>query len=249
MPLHQVTTPRLKIYSACPKQYEYYLPRELPEEAPLSVRTTLLKKIICSAYISAARSRRTPWRRMTNILDEYVFSSPPDRTDPLYDQKMDQLFKHSIKLIKFMKKSWYEPHYLNSGLAGFPSLRVGLTYGDILLHDQLDLVLFNENDLILCAFSDIDAPTSLLYNDMKTRAQILLLAKNTGRPVTQVRHFSWPEEDYIKITNIHLHPQKEFMAKTESAVNHLITGINNKVFYPSISAQCASCPFNSICSF
>lgn len=215
-------------------------------------KTQLLKDIVCSAYLRASRqTKKNPWRLITAEIDKFIFADILPREHPDYDTDIDTKFKRSVDYIRSIQKTWYDPYFLTEGMEGFPELKCAyLCPGNILVTDTTDLVIFNEKDLILCRFSNVELTPAVLYNDIRLRAQALMLSKSLGRTVTKLRNMSW-EEDKTKISvrDINIHKPVEFMGKTENAILHMVNGIRNKVFYPSINEQCNSCPFNTICSF
>lgn len=248
MPLPQIQGTSLEIYASCPKKLEYSLRKEIPA---LSKKALVLRNMVTGAYLKMSRrGRPQPWRQITSEIDKLVFKDLPPRTHPDYENITDELFRKSIRNIRNVKKAWYDPFYLEETYNGFPNMNIGMMVDGVLLHDTIDLVLYNQDELVCCIFTDIEPNLTLMYNSIRLRTQALMLSQELSRPVTRLRSFSWVEDtDKIYVKDLKIHNQEEFMNTTSKTVSHIVNGINNKVFYPAINAQCATCPFANICSF
>lgn len=242
---------QLEIYPRCPAQYNYFQKRGGISTVQLLPKTKLFRDIACSTYLKAARNTRiNPWRQMTAQIDKFTFADLLPRSHPDYDSDVDTKFKLSLSRIDALKKHWYRPYFLAEGMEGFSGLKTSLSIGGYNLVDTTDLVLFNEKDLILCKFTNIETNQSMLYNNIRMRTQALMLSRNLGRLVTKIRSMSWPEDsEKISVRDINIHNPVEFANKTEAVVSHIVGGIRKEIFYPSVSEQCFTCPFNNICSF
>lgn len=241
---------KVETYSKCPKKFEYSLKAGDPPRF-LGPKATLLKRIISDAYLKLARNQQTTaWRSVTSEIDKVIFASVPHRDHLDYDEVIDTYLKQSMKYMDTIRKGWYEPVYLKEELEGFSDLSVGLKIEGTTLHDTIDLVLFDEKELIVCRFSSVEEHAGTLYNDMRFRTQALLVNKRLNRPVTKLRSFVWTEDtEKVSVTDLYVHNNQEFMDKTEAAVRQMLSGIRAGIFYPSVSDQCTSCPFRKICSF
>lgn len=242
---------KIEIYSKCPRQYEYVDRSNSFGPKLLSPKAQLLKDVVRSSYMKAARHTRTnPWRQVTAEIDKFVFKDLPDKDSANYEEQAEELYKKSIKYIRLLQKQWYDPLFLSEGLDGFPDFKCFYVFGDIIITDAADLVLYNEKELIVCTFTDVEATQAMLYNSIRLRAQALMLYKSLGRNITRLRGMSWDSNtDLISVRDVHVHNHQEFMNKTEKTLIHILNGINNKVFYPAVNEQCSMCPYNRICSF
>lgn len=249
--LPQIPTQNLEIYSRCPKKLEFHLSQGTTDTVPLSTLSLALKTIITSAYLKKSRTgKESPWRQVTSAVDKLVYTKLPRRSHPDYEKAASDLFNKSIKYIKQVKKAWYDPYYLSEDFSGFPDLKIGKIIDDTLVHDSIDLVLYNERELVVCTFMDVEPNLPLMYNNIRLRSQALMISRELNKPVTKLRAFSWSTKtDLITVKDLNIHKQLEFMNKTERSMRQIVRGIKNKAFYPSINAQCASCQFVNVCSF
>lgn len=241
---------KLETYSKCPKKFEYSLRSGDPPRL-LGPKAALLKQIVSDAHLRFTRNQETTaWRSVTAAIDKSIFSELPHRDDPNYDDLIDAFLKKSFRYMEMVRKGWYDPVYMKEELQGFPDLSVTVPMHLAQVHDDIDLVLFDEKDLIVCRFGSIEEHAGTLYNDLRFRAQALLVSKRLGKPVTKLRSLVWTEDtERVSVTDLFIHDQEEFMGKTEGALNQILSGIRAGVFYPSVNEQCKSCPYNRICSF
>ncbi len=206
----------------------------------------LLERCLKGAYINKSRTGIRPsWKSITGTVDKFVF-----RDVDIEDQEATKVaYKRSLSYIDSIKKSWFDPLFLTESYDGLCDMKLGMIVGEhSLLHDTVDLILFDEKDVIICQVTDVDDPVSTLYNDIRLRGQALMLSRELGKNVNKIRRITWKKETAITVKDIHIHHPEEFNRKTEIAISQMVEGIRNEVFYTSVNTQCLTCPFRKICS-
>ncbi len=208
--------------------------------------TELIRKVIRRAYVNKLRSGKSPsWRSITGLIDKICFEG----IDTKDDDAVDEAYRRSLKLINRVQGSWFKPYFVKEDYEGFLDLGLRRSILGFIINDTIDLVLFNEKDVVVCQVTELADNLSPLYNDIRLRGQAWLLAQEIGKYPTQLRRIMWQPTDKIKIETVNIIKPEEFYDKTQKAIGHIVDAIKYKTFYPSINEQCKTCPFRKKCSF
>lgn len=246
----------LSLYSRCPRRVGYVQSMDEAKKEQYwktdQPQLDLFRRIVKGAHTRVLKSTLTsPWREVTNQVDGWLFSDMPSRADPNYDAITDIKLKTSLRLIRKLQQVWYQPIFSEEyHLLGLADVPLSTKLGEGYLYGMAELILYNSEELVLCTFKEQNGFRHLLYNDMEMRVQSLLLHEVLGRIPTRLRVYSWPRDtENISVEDIWIHEPQRYLSSTQGTVAHLLEGMRKGIYYPSVSEQCNTCPFSSICSF
>lgn len=242
--LAKISIPEIVAYATCPKKFEY-AGSSFYHKTGQSVETKFIKTLIQHGYINRARTGLRPsWRPITGLIDKMCF----DGIDTSDDVAVRRAYKRSMQIIKQVQASWFKPYFLDEPYEGFLDLKLERPVWHYLVTDIIDLVLFDEKELIVCEVTDVVYNLTPLYNSIRLRCQALLLAAETGKYPTKLRRITW-SDDNISVQTVNISKPEEFFGITERVMRQILDGIYYKIFYPAINEQCLTCPFRKKCSF
>ena len=165
-------------------------------------------------------------------------------------QAGDKEYKSAVSLLNALH-NWYNKHFLPGikGTEGLANVPIYLELGhDVVYRDTIPAVIIKE-DVRLVDFHQLDKPRNVgmmdVYNDLLVHVRLWGFKHAAQQaPSHYVRLFIMPES--IKV--VELKVTKEMLANAATISKHILSGIKDRVFYPSFSEQCLRCPFRKGCS-
>jgi hypothetical protein len=114
------------------------------------------------------------------------------------------------------------------------------------LEGEVDALLLEEENVSMVTISDRFQDPTTAFKGMELRAKAWLLSQQ-GVIVNNFLVINI-SNDTIKVYKLRIEDPEDFLYKTEKAIQVIAGGIKHKVFYPSVTDMCTTCPFRSICS-
>jgi len=212
----------------------------------LTFESMVLQRVIQAAHLYLSRKSQVPtWQRIVYWSELYYQKAI---TDPQVPQP--KTYKSAVSLLNVLF-NWYHDLFLSSvdDIEPIINVPVYLELGhDIVYRDSIPIVTIGKT-VKLIDFRQIDKPRNLgiidIYNDLAAHVRIWGFEEVTGQmPSHYVRAFILPES----IKMVEVKTSKDLLANAAKISKHIITGMKDRVYYPSFSEQCAHCPFKSGCS-
>ncbi len=239
MSLQPIQLNQIAKYSACAQKYSL-------SQISLPTKTNdgfkdHIKELIKQCYVNRTKSNSDPtWETVKNRINKICFED----ADINNKEEFNEAYKLSIRLLTVMHH-WYYKQFTKDKLTGFVNLPLSYFYGSFSIEETLDLVfLDNKFGIIPVFFSDI--PIAPLYNNIEYKSLLYMLYLETNVAPEVTDYLIIKEESVIRKRVVN---KVEAIKQMGKHINHILTGISNKVFTPAVSEQCDSCEFKSICSF
>lgn len=231
-------------YSRCPRRAHMSWNLERPSN--LNFEGTVIQHVIQAAHLYVSRHGKLPtWRRVVHWADLYYRRASLDNAVPQPKQ-----YKSAISLLNSLH-GWY--HHLFTprakGTEPLINVPIALELGhNVVYRDSIPIVII-KNDIQLVDFRQLDKPRKLgiidVYNDILVHTRIWGFCEAAQQlPSHYIRLFIMPES----IKSVKVKVTKEMLANASAISKHILTGIKDRVFYPSFSEQCVKCPFRRGCS-
>jgi len=232
-------------YSQCPRRAQ--LSWNIARDETCDFETTVIKQVIQAAYLHIIRKGEVPtWRRIINWADLHYQRVS---VDPTVSQPKE--YKSAVSLLSCLY-GWYHEQFLPSakGIEPIINVPVYLELGhDVVYRDHIPMIIIGESitlvDFRQVVNTDVPAAAHMLYNDLTVHVRVWgFLRAAEQKPNNYTRIFIGPGS--VKMTNIKI--TQEFLENAAKICKHILTGIKDRVFYPSFSEQCSRCPFKRNCS-
>lgn len=231
-------------YSRCPRRAQLSWNLERPSN--LTFEGVVIQHVIQAAYLHVSRRKELPgWRRIVQWCDLHYNKLS---VDPSVVQPKE--YKSAVSLLQTLY-GWYHDQFRPKALGLEPIINVpvNLELGHgVVYKDTIPLIIVDK-DVRLADFRQLDKSRNLammdVYNDFLIHTRIwgfYQVAKLL--PTRYVRFFIMPES--IKTVDVRI--TQEMLENATKISKHILTGIKDRVFYPSFSEQCMRCPFRNNCA-
>jgi hypothetical protein len=219
----------------------------LERPSNLNFEGTVMQHVVQAAYFNLSRRGKMPtWRRIVNWTDLYYRRASLDSAIPQPEQ-----YKSAVSLLNTLH-GWYHnqfiPRVRGKDIEPLINVPVCLELGhDVAYRDVVPLVIIRD-DVRLVDFRQLDKTRKLgmidVYNDLLVHVRIWGFQQAAQQvPSSYIRFFITPES----IKPVEMKITKEMLANAAVISKHILTGIKDRVFYPSFSEQCVKCPFRRNC--
>ena len=231
-------------YSRCPRRA--ILSWNLLKPSNLGFKNTVLQYVIQAAHLYVSRKRKFPtWQRV-------IYWSE------LYFQKLcrepgylpDKEYQSAVSLLNILY-DWYNNLFL-PGIKDYEPLinvPVYMSLGhDTIYHDQIPIVNIGQRIQIV-DFSQIDKPKNPgiinIHNDLVAHIRLWGFSQVAQcTPTEYVRWFMMPKS----VQSVTMRVSQDLLENAAKIGHHIMSGIKDRVFYPSFSEQCLRCTFRKGCS-
>ena len=234
----QAITPQDIIeYSKCPKKLYFSLSYKEKMISP-RFEFQIISDVIKSVYLYALRKEKfTPW----NLIPGWVDRAANNFTIDLSDIERYKKSENILVRLSY----WYNNIYLaQENLSGFINVPIyyPIDYHRV-YYDKIDILEIGQQVRIL-DFTEEDIGPVNLYKEMLIHIKSWgLNVSCKSKPDKYVRLVIKPLS--IKIVEISV--TNDMIKKAEKISYHILSGIKNQIFYPSITKQCPSCPYMDLC--
>ena len=229
-------------YSKCPKRS---LMSWDAQEPPMSFEHTVITNIIKCAHMYRTQKGRPAWWRWIRSFAERYYQDA--MVDPAVPQPTE--YKTYVSLLQSMYP-WYQKiyhiEYPDEAIVNIPIwLQLG---SDCVYNDTIPLIILGK-EITIIDFKEVDraeeASTISLYNDLTAHVRMWGFKQaaqvNPTRYARLFLHGQYITHQSIRIT-------QNTLENASKICKHILTGMKEKVFYPSFSEQCINCPFNQGCT-
>jgi CRISPR/Cas system-associated exonuclease Cas4 (RecB family) len=238
----KVTPRHIESYTKCPKR-TWFNWSNIPE---LSLNLSAVTAVIKQVHLYQSRKNTImPWRHVFSLLERELNKQLKRYTDPVYKYKLTTALLSQLY-------TWYHDHYLekyfDDGISNFP---VRLTLApNLWFHDEVDLITVGSKvrlfDFVEASQQDTYASytPSRVYNSFFVQARLWGFWKFTEtQPTEYVRLVLGSQA--LKMIRISI--RESMLKRTEEVLRYVIRGMKDKIWYPSFSEQCNTCPFTQRC--
>jgi hypothetical protein len=238
-----ITARHIVLYSKCPKRCQFAW-NNIPQQTPLHNAT---EEIIKLAYLRYSKKNEpTPWRLLLSWTESHWVKV-------LGEVKTEKDYEKIKGLINKMS-NWYSEFYLEKycdpGLTNVPvTLSLGNNY---YYKDSIPLLTTGSNLRIIDFLSLDDKQNPELYNGPKLYNDLLVHTRAWGfRMAAEISAAEYVRfiigRKSISAPSISLLPKA--FNKTDKYIRHILNGIKECAFFPSITSQCLTCPYKEQCSY
>lgn len=234
-----ITLDQIQSYSICPRQFGFNIAETIDLPTKNAFRDNV-KELIKQSYINRTQHGYSPqWETIKQRVNKLYFSSID-----INDKEAFKLAsKQSISLLNVMHY-WYYKHFSNDTREALVNIPLQVTVNRTILETNLDLAfLDNKYNVIPALFNDNDILPNMLYNNMKFKTLLWMVYKQI-EIIPDVSKYIFITDQTVQVHDIF---NKTYMDTIDRYINFIIRGIENKIFYPSVSSHCDSCAFKNKC--
>lgn len=233
-----LTLDQLQTYSKCPRQYGYSIGAPKPKD--MSTRS-IIKDLIKQAYANRSQHGYDPqWETIKSRVDKLVY----ENVDISNKEAYKLAYKRAMNLLSIMHQ-WYYKLFSKDDRDGLVNIPLNVLVNKTTITSNIEVAILDKHyQIVPIIFNDQDILPTMLYNNLKFKSLLWLIYKETD---------IYPKLTYyyqVTDSNISKHEiyNKTPLSTIENYMNFMVRGIENKIFYPSVSEQCNNCEYNSICS-
>lgn len=222
---------QIKAYSICPRQFGFR------ENVQTSFRKNKIieHELIKQCYVNRSQHGYDPqWDTIKSRVNKYYFD-PVDIKDKIAFQNA---YQSSIKTIGKMH-NWYYKIFIQDSRHGISNVPLSVEVSQSVITAFADLILIDKKYGPVPLLFSTEESIFSLANDIGYKTFLWMIMKETGYNCKQTELVF--ETKYSKLWN------HSSMDTIEKYVNFIVRGIENKVYYPSVSAECNACEFRPIC--
>ena len=222
-----------KRYSQCPQRSKFSWNIK-PED--FSLHQQIISDTIKTIYLYAEKKEKVAsWKQVPGWVDRLIRKQPETAAELYNDYK---------EILTALNK-WFHQEYLShpsGGLVNVPI--VAHLPSQYTIYGQVDILSIDEKALYIFSIEK-DAPAVVQYNDIEMFSLLWMTERYLGEKIDIcVKLTILPQS--IKEKRYHI--TEETRKRAHHIFNHLLKGITNNIFYPSISEQCSSCSYRYRCS-
>jgi hypothetical protein len=201
----------------------------------MSLRESLIVDTVKTVHLYTERTGKTPtWKRIPRWVDRLI-RTKQDKAEEAYTY-----YKHALTALH----NWFHKIYILRPVGALVNVPVIAHLGDLhTFYGRIDMLNPDHNELFI--FTDQTISLIQQYNDIEMFAGLWAAEKFLGVKIdTCVKLIVSPkkvEEKRYKIT-------PETKERIRQNLDHLVCGITNQMFYPSVSNDCSTCPYRFRCS-
>lgn len=237
MPQTKLNLKDIELYSKCPAYYNYsrsVLTKPIPEDL------SIIKQVIERAYTKDNKTDyKASWRTIVGWVNQLVFKSRDVHNPSIFEQgtKLAQSILQKLQ-------NWYYKEYIYDQVVCFPQLQLELHTTNTTIQCDAPLVKLDNTPVIVSY--GVQQPTK---NELSRSLHVFGLATALGYYLDSPAINYHYRSILLKTEHtVDIEIDSGQMQKTIEMISNIAETIHRKIFFPSMTQQCHSCPFKKRCS-